>query len=77
MRVTITAPAFCRRKHISGDGSIELPDAAAVAALYRRLRVPVLLRPLLVTTVNGAPARPSQKLADGDDVSILWPVGGG
>ena len=54
---------------------VELPDGADVAKLVERLRLPS--DQVKIVFVNGIVRQPSHPLADGDEVGIFPPVGGG
>jgi molybdopterin converting factor small subunit len=54
---------------------VDLPAGATVATLLQRLAVPDELQPLVL--VNGVDARPVDRLAAGDVVSVLPPLAGG
>jgi molybdopterin converting factor small subunit len=77
LKVRVIAPPFCDHSSIDNHGFIELKEGARLNNLYKRLKVAVLLRPLLITSVNYERVRPSATLSDGDDVSIFWPLTGG
>jgi molybdopterin converting factor small subunit len=77
LKVRITAPPFCDHSLIDNRGFIKLKEGASLNEIYSKLKVTVLLRPFLITSVNYEIARPSVTLSDGDDVSIFWPLSGG
>ncbi|MBI9107924.1 MAG: MoaD/ThiS family protein [Spirochaetales bacterium] len=77
MNVRITAPPFCDHSRVDDSGFIKLKDEAKLNSLYKLLKVPLPLRPLLITVVNYERARPGLLLKDGDEVSIFWPLSGG
>ncbi len=77
MKVRITAPAFCDYSRIDDSGCIELPEKSRLNKLYSMLKIPLPVRPLLITMVNFEKARPAKILSEGDDVSILWFMSGG
>ena len=54
-----------------------MEEGARLNDLYKVLKVPLILRPLLITSVNYDRRRPLTELSDGDEVSIFWPVSGG
>ncbi len=75
--------AFARIREIVGDGSSlrDLHDGATVADLWDALGrdFPALV-PLRASTRfarNGAFVAPTQPLADGDELALLPPFGGG
>jgi len=77
MKIRISAPPFCDHSRISDSGYIELEDGANLNDLYKYLAMPLILRPLLITSVNYERRRPGYGLNEGDDVSIFWPISGG
>ena len=77
MKVRITAPPFCDHSSIDNRGYFELKEGASLNDLYKKLKVAVLLRPFLITSVNYEIAKPSVTLSNGDEVSIFWPLSGG
>lgn len=77
IRIRIYAPAFVDRSAIDINGFMDLDDGATLRHVYKKLRVPLLLRPVLYCTVNYDPAKMSTVLQDGDIVSFLAPISGG
>ncbi len=79
----IRVVAFARIREILGDGTSEreLRDGATVADLWDELgRDFPALSPLRASTRfarNGAFARPGDALAEGDELALLPPFGGG
>lgn len=55
--------------------TIDLPDGSTVAELVRQLRLPA--DHVRVVFVNGVSRDDTHPLADGDEVGIFPPVGGG
>ncbi len=77
MKVRVSAAPFCDHSSIDDRGYIELSEGARLNDVYKKLKVAVFLRPLLLTSVNYDRAKPSTRLIDGDEVSIFWPISGG
>jgi len=77
IRVKVFAPAFIQHKKLDADGYATLPDNACLKNLYHLLRVPFLLRPVLVCSINSEQASQSTPLKDGDTVSFFFPISGG
>ena len=77
MKVRIAAPPFCDHSLIDDNGHIELKAKARLNDLYKLLRVPLHLRPILIAAVNYNRAKLTHRLSDGDEVSIFWPLSGG
>jgi molybdopterin converting factor small subunit len=77
MKVRVYAPPFCDHSRIDDLGFVELTGGASLNSLYKLLKVPLPLRPLLITSINYDSAGLSTVLCDGDEVSIFWPLSGG
>jgi molybdopterin converting factor small subunit len=77
LKVKVFAPAFCDLSAVDEEGYISLKEDATVNALYKKLKVPLALRPFVICTVNYEPAKLTRKLKDGDIVSMLAPISGG
>lgn len=77
MKVRVTAPPFCDHKLIDDQGFLELAEGAKLGALYKILKVPIPIRPIMITSVNYDRSKQGRILKDGDDVSIFWPLSGG
>ncbi|MGB7594309.1 MAG: MoaD/ThiS family protein [Erysipelotrichaceae bacterium] len=59
------------------DGNIEVDDALSVRELLGHLKVPVLVRPLILISVNGMNVDRNYELKQGDAVSFMMPLAGG
>lgn len=77
MRVKVTAPSFCDHSVLDDYGWIEMPSKSVLRDLLKRLKVPLLLRPLLLIQVNYENAAGSVTLHEEDVVTIFWPISGG
>lgn len=77
MRIRVTAPAFCDHSAIDDKGNIELNRGTRLSGLLKILRIPLILKPILLVTVNYSRVKSSTVLKEGDTVSIYWPVSGG
>lgn len=77
MKIRVYAPPFLDHSCIDQNGMIEVDSGAALADVYKKLRVPLVLKPILFCSVNYEKARPDRKLAEGDTVSIYFPMTGG
>jgi molybdopterin converting factor small subunit len=64
-------------KGLDEDGNIEVKEAVTVRELLSLIKVPVLLRPLILISVNGMNADRSYELKQGDAVSFMMPMAGG
>jgi molybdopterin converting factor small subunit len=77
MRVRVFAPAFLDLGAVDDDGYMELEEGSSLNDVYKRLKVPLPLRPILFCTVNYGRERLGVKLKDGDCVSFITPIAGG
>ena len=77
MRVKISVSGFASRAEMDDDGTMALNDGATVRTVYRKLKIPLRLRPLMKSWVNYEPARMGDKLKDGDEVMFLILAAGG
>ena len=77
MKIKVYAPSFCDASALDETGILDMPDDSTVRDVYKKLKVPVLYRPIVVCAVNHEVAKSSQKLNDGDMVSFLIPTTGG
>ncbi len=77
MKVKVIAPAFCSFKHIDENGYMILPEGATLNDVYKKLRVPLLFRKILFSSVNYERVKLRTKLKDGDVVSFLSVITGG
>jgi molybdopterin converting factor small subunit len=77
VKVKVYAPAFASFQHLDDDSSMKLPEGATLNDVFRRLKIPLPLRPFLVYTVNYEKAGLNTPLNNGDVVSFLTPLAGG
>lgn len=77
MKVKVYAPAFCSFEDIDEKGCMTLPEGASLNDVYKKLRVPFLLRKLLLASVNYNRVKLRTELKDGDVVSFIAPLAGG
>ena len=69
-------PMGMLRDHAPADGILELPAEATIAHVMARLDIPA--DAVQVFSVNGSIERDeNRQLADGDELTLLPPVGGG
>ena len=59
------------------DGNIEVSDITTVRHLLVRLKIPILLRPLILVFVNGENVDRNYALKAKDAVSFMMPIAGG
>ena len=77
MKIRVYAASFCSVEDIDEDGCLELPEGAVLNDVYKKLKVPFLLRRVLFATVNYGKVGLKTKLQDGDVVSFFSALGGG
>ena len=77
MKVKVYASGFCSFEHIDANGFMSLPEGASLNDVYKKLRIPFLLRKILFAAVNYEQAKLSTRLKEGDVVSLLSARAGG
>ncbi len=77
MRVKVYAPAFFNHDCLDAQGYLEVAEGARLRHALDALRVPLVLRPVLLCTLNYERVKLSTRLKDGDVVSIIAPISGG
>ena len=77
MKVKVYAPSFCDHSSLDDANMMELPENSTVRDVYRKLRIPLIYRPIIACAVNHKVEKRSKKLQDGDVVSFLSIMSGG
>lgn len=77
MKVKVYAPAFLNCEEIDEMGNLEVSALATLRDVYKKLQVPLLLRPVLLCSVNYEKSRLDRKLDEGDVISFFFPISGG
>ncbi|MBT3226869.1 MAG: hypothetical protein HN580_18265 [Deltaproteobacteria bacterium] len=77
MKIKVYAPLFGESELLDDNGYLELPEGAILRDLYKKLKIPLLLRNGIVCQVNYERCKANKKLADGDTVSFIGPLSGG
>lgn len=77
MKIKVYAPMFGDTDLLDENGFLELPEAAVLGDVYKKLKIPLLLRNSLVCSVNYEPGKAHRKLSDGDIISFIGPLSGG
>ena len=77
MKVKVYAPSFCDLDALDEKGYITLKEGTTVYGLYKKLKVPLPLRPFVYCSVNYEHAKLTKKLKDGDTVSMATLLSGG
>ena len=77
IRVKVFPPYGCDRSALDERSWLELPEDSTVRDVLKIIRLSRLKARLLLLSVNGERATPSQKLKDGDVIGFIAPVSGG
>lgn len=77
MKVKVYAPAFLKGENIDEMGFMEVLTGATLRDVYKKLQVPLLLRAVLICSVNYEKSRLDQRLEEGDVISFFFPLSGG
>lgn len=77
MKVKVYAPMFGDTAPLDDNGYLELPEGSRLGDVYKKLKIPLLLRNSLVCSVNYEPGKAGRKLSEGDIISFIGPLSGG
>ena len=77
MKIKVYAPSFCDLSVLDESNTLDLPGDSTVGDVYKKLKVPILYRPIVVCAVNYEIVKSSKKLKDGDVISFIMPTAGG
>jgi molybdopterin converting factor small subunit len=77
LRIKVYSSPFVSSENINSDGYVTIDEGATVNALFKKIKIPLPLRPFMFFTVNHNPAKLTQKLKDGDTVSFFTIFSGG
>jgi molybdopterin converting factor small subunit len=77
MRVKVYAPAIIDHCLLDKNGFLEVEEGATLNKVFALLKVPLVLRPVLLYTVNYDRVKLSTRLKEGDVISIIAPISGG
>jgi len=77
MIIKVYPGSMIKCRGLDEDGNIEVDDAMSVRELLGLIKVPVLLRPLILVSVNGMNVERNYRLKHGDAVSFMMPIAGG
>ena len=56
---------------------LDLPPGARLVSVYRRLKIPLVVQPLVICLVNYQRVKLNTQLKDGDVISFMLPLAGG
>lgn len=77
MKVQVFPPPLASLTHLDEDGMMTLPPGARLLTVYRQLKIPLVLQPLLICHVNYQRVNLSTPLKHGDVISFILPLAGG
>jgi len=77
MKIQVYPPAFANLTDLDEDGMMVLPPGARLFTVYRRLKIPLVLQPLMICNVNYQRVKLNTQLKDGDVISFILPLAGG
>ena len=77
LKVRVYAAPFLDLSALDDDGCVTLALGSTVDALYKKLKIPLPLRPLIICQVNQKKAKRTDELIDGDTVSLFGIIAGG
>lgn len=78
MRVKVYAPnILCDTSALDEDNFMELPENATLNDVYKKLKIRLIFRKLLLCAVNNKKEKLSKKLKDQDVISFISPIVGG
>ena len=77
MRVQVYPPPFANMTNLDEDGMLDLPPGARLVSVYRRLKIPLVVQPLVICHVNYQRVKLNTQLKDGDVISFMLPLAGG
>jgi hypothetical protein len=77
VKVKVYAGPFFNLSAMDEDGYVSLKAGSTVNDLYKKLKVPFPIRPLMKSFVNYKPVKRDRKLIDDDIVSLLSIISGG
>ena len=77
MHIKVYAPAIIDHSHLDKNGFLEVEEDATLNNVFGLLKIPLILRPVLLYTVNYDRVKLSTRLKEGDVISIVAPISGG
>lgn len=77
IKVKVYAPAMLDHTQIDANSILLLEEGSTLGKVYRILKVPFWLKPILFCTVNYDRVKLNTVLQDGDVVSFIAPISGG
>ena len=77
MKVQVYPPPFANLTALDENGGLDLEPGACLFSVYRRLKIPLVLQPLIVCNVNYQRVKLNTQLKEGDVISFILPLTGG
>jgi molybdopterin converting factor small subunit/DNA repair ATPase RecN len=77
MQVKVYPLPFLNDDALDEMGNLEVPTGATLRDVYKKLQVPLLLRPVLLCSVNYEKSSLDRVLQEGDVISFFFPITGG
>lgn len=77
MKTRVYAPPFIKANALDEDGFLELRQGAVLRDVYKKLKIPIFFRRIIVCTVNYEKAKMDTVLFENDIISFITPLAGG
>lgn len=77
MKVQVYPPPFANLSELDENGGLDLEPGAHLSTVYRRLKIPLVLQPLIICNVNYERVKLNTQLKEGDVISFILPLAGG
>jgi molybdopterin converting factor small subunit len=77
LKIKVYAPAYWDLSLLNNDGVIELSNGSTLNDLMKCLKIPNIIRNMLIVSVNYKREKKYYQLNDGDIVSILGSLSSG
>ena len=77
MKVQVYPPPFASLTVLDEDGMMVLPPGTRLFTVKPRLKIPLVLQPLVICQVNYQRVKLNTQLKDGDVISFMLPLAGG
>lgn len=77
MKVQVYPPPFASLQELDEDGILILDHGSNLFVVYRCLKIPLILQPIIICHVNYERVKMNTQLEDGDIISFIFPLAGG
>jgi hypothetical protein len=64
-------PLFCDASVVDEDNFMDLPEGATLIDVYKGLKIPIVMRKILICTVNYKKEKMNKKLCDQDVINFF------